>query len=289
MKICPKCHTKYDDSMSFCVKDGCQLQENLSGETPMTSSKPNKRKGCLKAFIITLVVFILGIFLLYRHVMNAATYLRTEPEVLTAAKGGGTGKVDIDYDGYVWTINHQPDWVSIDEYENYFEIAVEPNKTGQNREGTITIQSGKLLTQVVVRQFAYATVLNVSESKLHFGKDGGSETVSLETDGCEWKAQFPQWIDVEETEQGDLRISCSENEGEYRTGSVVIQEDQIVTTIFLSQGGECNVCHGDGEISCSSCWGTGSSGFGFYSMSCFACGGTGKVACSSCNGLGYIE
>ncbi|RHP64122.1 hypothetical protein [Bacteroides sp. OF04-15BH] len=88
MKICPKCHTKYDDSMSFCVKDGCQLQENLSGETPTTSSKPNKRKGCLKAFIITLVVFILGIFLLYRHVMNAATYLRTEPEVLTAAKGG---------------------------------------------------------------------------------------------------------------------------------------------------------------------------------------------------------
>lgn len=289
MKICPKCHTKYDDSMSFCVKDGCQLQENSSGGSVEISSKPNKRRGCLKTIVITLIVIILGLFLLYRHIMNAATYLRTEPEVLTAAKGGGTGKVDIDYDGYVWNINHQPDWVGIDEFDSYFEISVEPNKTGQNREGTITIQSGKLLTQVVVRQFAYATVMNVSENKLHFGKDGGEKTVSLETDGCEWKAQFPQWINLNETEDGNLNFTCSGNEGEFRTGSVVIQEDQMVATIFLSQGGICNVCHGDGEVTCSSCWGTGSSGFGFYSMSCFACGGAGKVECSTCKGLGYIE
>lgn len=289
MRICPKCHTQYDDSMSFCVKDGCQLQEAFSNASNQDVKSNRKKTGCLKKILVIVVVLILGVFLLYRYLMNAATYLRVEPEVLTAAKAGGMGKVDIDYDGYVWTINHMPDWVTIDEYENSFEIKVDPNRSGQNREGSITIQSGKLLAQVIVRQLAYATVIKASEDKLHFEEDGGNEKIILETDGCEWKAQFPQWIEIEEDEQGNLKVICSKNDGEYRTGSIIIQEDNVSTTLFISQGGKCNVCHGEGEIMCSACFGMGSTGFGLYSISCFMCGGSGKIKCGACTGSGYIE
>lgn len=289
MRICPKCHTQYDDSMSFCVKDGCQLQEVSSNASNQDVKPTRKKTGCLKKILVIVVVLILGAFLLYRYLMNAATYLRVEPEVLTAAKAGGMGKVDIDYDGYIWVINHKPDWVAIDESENSFVVKVASNKTGQNREGSITIQSGKLLAQVVVRQLAYATVMKVSENQLHFAKEGGQKTVELETDGCEWKAQFPDWIDLKENELGNLNISCSDNDGEYRTGMVTIQEDQVSVTISLIQEGECDVCHGKGEVTCNSCWGMGSFGFGLYSNSCFICGGQGKIECAACGGTGYRE
>lgn len=72
--------------------------------------------------------------------------------MIKVVKAGGECKVDVDYDGYVWTINHKPDWVNIDERDEYFNITVMPNTTGQDRQGTITVQSGKRLAQVAIGQ-----------------------------------------------------------------------------------------------------------------------------------------
>lgn len=285
MKICPKCRTEYSDSVSFCIKDGCQLQENIS-----EASKPvSKKYGCLKKILIAIVILILGVFWLYKHLMNAATYLRTEPGIINVSKSGGTGKVNIDYDGYVWMVNYKPDWVLIDENENSFEFTVEPNRSGQKREGAVTIKSGRLITNVVIRQAEFANLLRVSENNLHFNSSGGSENIEYDTDGCDLRYKSPDWINIKELGEGLLSVNCAKNSGEYRSCSMSLYEDQVKVTIFVSQGGECNVCHGKGEMICNSCYGLGNNGFGMYSYQCFFCGGTGKINCGACDGSGYIE
>lgn len=290
MKECPKCHTQYDDSMNFCTNDGCQLVDvctpNSNGQTQKPQTKKNG--GCLKKIIVSLVITVIAMIAFYNYIMNAATYLRVEPSQIGSVKAGRECKVELDYDGYVWMINHKPDWVDIDENDNDFTIRINPNQTGQSREGSITIQSGKQLAQVAIKQMGYATRIKASENNLKFSSSGGKETITIVSDGCEWKAQFPEWISVRDNEDGVV-ISCQSNSEEYRMGNVIFKEDNVSTTVYITQGGLCNNCHGNGETSCSSCWGMGGSGYGMFYTQCLWCGGSGKIKCGACDGSGKRE
>lgn len=290
MKECPKCHTQYDDSMNFCTKDGCQLVDMCIASVGDTGAhpKPKKKGGCLKKIIIAIIVMVVFIVAFYNYIMNAATYLRAEPNQIGVIKAGGECKVEIDYDGYVWLINHKPDWVDISENDNDFTIKVNPNQTGQDREGSVTIQSGKQLAQVIIKQMGYATRIKTSESSIKFSSSGGREVLLIETDGCEWKAQFPDWISVRDDEDGTV-IICKRNADEYRTGSITFKEDNISTTVYITQGGICNNCHGKGEVNCNNCWGQGGFSYGIYYSQCVWCGGSGKFKCSTCSGSGVRE
>ena len=290
MKECPKCHTQYDDSMNFCTNDGCQLVDVSapSLKNQIRQSQMKKKGGCLKKIIVSLVIIVIAMIAFYNYIMNAATYLRVEPNQIGSVKAGGECKIEIDYDGYIWLINHKPEWVDIDESDNDFTIKVHPNQTGQERDGSITIQSGKQLAQVVIKQLGYATRIKASENNLKFSSSGGKETITIASDGCEWKAQFPEWISVRDNEDGVV-ISCQSNSEEYRTGTVIFKEDNVSATVYITQGGLCNNCHGKGEISCSSGWGMGGSGFGMYYMNCMWCGGSGKIKCGACDGSGKRE
>lgn len=300
MKECPKCHTQYDDSMNFCTDCGVALNKvsnqvsvsqscTSSNRTPETPTVRPRKGGCLKKVIIGIVVFVVAFVGFVHYVNNAATYLRVEPNQLVASKGGGKIKVDVDYDGYVWTINHTPDWIDIDENENSFELSVGKNLTGSRREGTITVQSGKLLTQVAIVQSGVATVVRASKSNLKFGKSGGSQTISVETDGCELSAECSDFIQTSFSDDGDLIVRVSSNSDDYRTGQVRVYEDNQSWTITVEQAGKCNICHGTGEISCTWCSGTGTVGYGMFMSSCTSCGGSGSYKCSSCNGTGEKE
>ena len=295
MKECPICHTQYDDSLNFCTKDGHQLKsvETSHVETHKPENKPANLpkggKGCLKKIIIGCIILVIGLIALYNFLANAATYLRTEPNEVYASKAGGTCKVDIDYDGYIWMVNHQPDWVDIDENDHDFVLNVTPNQTGQLREGSITIRSGKFLAQVVVKQNAFATIVKASETKIKFNRSGGNKDVLIETDGCNWEAEYTNWMSVTKESESELHISCPKNTGEYRTGTITVKEDNARMTINVTQIGDCNNCHGSGEVSCNSCLGRGGMGFGMYYSSCMWCGGKGKVSCNSCDGTGIRE
>ena len=161
--------------------------------------------------------------------------------------------------------------------------------TGQNREGSITVQSGKLLTQVVIQQKGFATYMRVSESNLHFDEGVESESVDIDTDGCQWKAQFPDWLSITENLTGGIRIKSQKNTDEYRTGIITIREDNASALIYVSQAGLCNICHGKGEVSCSGCLGMGGFGYGMYYTSCMVCGGDGRIQCATCGGSGKRE
>ena len=300
MKECPKCHKHYDDSMNFCTDCGVALNHvsnqvsvsqscTSSNRTPETPTVRPRKGGCLKKVIIGIVVFVVAFVGFVHYVNNAATYLRVEPNQLVASKGGGKIKVDVDYDGYVWTINHTPDWIDIDENENSFEVSVGKNLTGSRREGTITVQSGKLLAQVAIVQSGVATVVRASKSNLKFGKSGGSQTISIETDGCELSAESSDFIQTSFSDDGDLIVRVSSNSDDYRTGQVRVYEDNQSWTITVEQAGKCNICHGTGEISCTWCSGTGTVGYGMFMSSCTSCGGSGSYKCSSCNGTGEKE
>ena len=300
MKECPQCHTRYDDSMNFCTDCGVALNKvsnqvsvsqscTSSNRTPETPTVRPRKGGCLKKVIIGIVVFVVAFVGFVHYVNNAATYLRVEPNQLVASKGGGKIKVDVDYDGYVWTINHTPDWIDIDENENSFELSVGKNLTGSRREGTITVQSGKLLAQVAIVQSGVATVVRASKSNLKFGKSGGSQTISVETDGCELSAECSDFIQTSFSDDGDLIVRVSSNSDDYRTGQVRVYEDNQSWTITVEQAGKCNICRGTGEISCTWCSGTGTVGYGMFMSSCMSCGGSGSYKCSSCNGTGEKE
>ncbi len=299
MKECPKCHREYDDSMNFCTDCGVALNSDSSAPVPHNCTSSSNRVaafmgkavkgGCLKRIIIGVAVLLVALVGVVHCVNNAATYLRVEPNQLVASKGGGKIKVDVDYDGYVWTVNHAPDWIDVDENENSFEVTVAGNQTGSGREGTITVQSGKLLAQVSVVQSGVATVVRGSESELSFEKSGGSQTVSVETDGCELSVESSDFIQTGFSDDGDLIVSVGSNSDDYRTGKVRVYEDNQSWTITVKQGGLCNVCHGSGEIYCTWCSGTGTVGYGMFASTCLSCGGEGSYQCATCQGTGERE
>lgn len=302
MKICPTCHTEYDDTKNFCIKDGSQLidapsggansdgGDGVSGVSGGTPPPVRRKGGCFKKIVIALVILVIAFIGFYHYAMNAATYLRVEPNQLVANKGGGEIKVGIDYDGYVWMINHAPDWIYIDEEENDFIVRAEKNETGAPRQGTITIQSGKQLAQVAIVQKGAATYIKGSKSSLYFPKEGGKQTVELETDGCELQGKATNFMETSfNNGKTAIDIEVGANNGNYRTGEVVVYEDNVTYTIQVAQSGTCPDCDGSGEKTCSYCMGTGTVGFGMFANTCPACGGSGKVNCGSCGGTGVRD
>lgn len=293
MKECPVCHTQYDDSMKFCLKDGNPLEKvpTKQNHNPARSNNTETKngKGCLKKAIITVVAIVIALMALYNHLNNAATYLRTEPSDIKVSKGGCYCNIDIDYDGYVWSIKHLPEWASCDEYDKSFGLTILPNTTGHNREGSVTVQSGKLLAQVMIRQNAFATSIHASESSLSFGLSGGSHEEAIQCDGCNWIVEYPDWLQVTVDRADGFTVSCPVNNGDYRYGTIVVKEDNVRTIINVAQSGKCYNCHGNQTISCTACFGQGSIGYGYFSSSCFSCGGSGSLRCGVCNGVGYKE
>lgn len=294
MKECPKCHAVYDDSMNFCTKCGTSLVPAVQGSpvqnTPQreTSVQENvsKKGGCLKKILVSVVVVVIALYALGHYVQNAATYLRLEPNQLVAAKCGGEIKVDVDYDGYIWEVNHVPDWVEVEENENDFKVKVGPNTTGANRQGTITIQSGSQVAQVTISQAGFASYIKASVSSITFDKSGGSKTVSVDSDGSGYRIDGPDFIHVDSDDDGNVKISVGENDDSYRTGMVRMYEDNVACNISVVQHGKCEYCDGTGERTCTTCGGSGSYYYGMMGSTCLTCGGSGKFNCPYCGGSG---
>ena len=290
MKRCENCKTTFSDSVNFCtecgqtlvyVSDSSQYESGDNHQTP----KRKKKRSIWKILLITLLVLVIGFIALLNYVMNAATYLRVEPNMLVADKNGGETVVDIDYDGYVWVINHIPDWIEVEEYEESFSVKAESNLTGHNREGSITVQSGDFLAQVVIQQKGQATYIKASKTSIHFDEDGGRETITIDSDGCNYTVEYSDFLSVS-TDDDKIKIKAYKNSDEYRSGYVTIFEDNVRTRIHITQGGTCNNCHGSGSVSCAQCMGQGGWGYGMFYSQCWLCHGSGSLQCGTCHGIG---
>lgn len=293
MKRCENCKITFSDSVNFCTECGQTLvyvPDTLPYNPEENRQKPKRKKkrSIWKVILITLIVIVIGFVVLLNYIMNAATYLRVEPNMLVADKNGGETVVDVDYDGYVWVINHIPDWIEVEEYEQSFNIKAEENLTGHNREGSITVQSGDFLAQVVILQKGQATYIKTSKTSLHFDEDGGRETITVDTDGCDYTVEYSDFLSVS-TNDDEIKIKAYSNSDEYRSGYVTISEDNIRTRIHITQGGTCNNCHGSGSVSCTQCMGQGGWGYGMFYSQCWLCLGSGSLQCGTCYGTGERE
>lgn len=283
MKKCNHCGHNCDDSLKFCTQCGSSLADNINTHqvAPKSSSK-----SILRICLIVIGVIFVSIVLLFTHINNATTYLRLEPNILTFPKGGGSAKVHINYDGYVWYVKYYPDWIIVEEYDDYFEISVHPNTTGIVNEGYITIQSGKCVEQVLVQQHERTTYISLSTNSLHFSRSGGTQEVTISTDGLkQFEVNYPDFIFVNNIDN-QLTIEASVNNGQYRSCYIMIQQDNINAHLYVTQGGICNSCGGSGSVSCAQCLGLGGWGYGMYYNTCLLCGGRGSFPCQTCHGTG---
>ena len=294
MKRCENCKTTFSDSVNFCTECGQSLvmvtesPHQSDTEAPIPKQKKKKKRSIWRVILTIIIVLVVGFVALVNYLMNAATYLRVEPYMLVADKRGGEAIVDIDYDGYIWVINHIPDWIEVEEYEQSFSVNVEPNLTGYNREGSITVQSGKLLAQLIIQQKGQATYIKTDKSSMHFNKSGHAETLVIDTDGCNYTVEYPDFLTIS-LDGDEINIMAGANYEEYRSGYLKIIEDNVSTRVHITQGGVCNNCHGSGRISCSQCMGRGQWTYGMFYSQCMFCQGVGSWKCNVCKGTGERE
>lgn len=247
----------------------------------------------MKKTILILIASIVGIiilifFCLIYYLSNATTYMRLEPNQLIAPKNGGATTVNIDYDGFVWSINYVPKWVKVEEGDDSFYIHVLPNKTGLDREGIITVQSGDVIAQAIIEQKGKASYIKTSKTSIHFSEDGGVEYITTESDGCGYKMEYPDYLYVERTDEA-FSVKAYYNDGVYKTGSIILTEDNVKKYISVTQGGKCNNCYGSGRVTCPQCWGQGNWWVYLTHYSCWFCGGSGTINCGTCSGTGELE
>ena len=314
MKRCPKCNTVYDDTKNFCIKDGTQLVDH-SGETEnQDEPKPEprrKRKGksgkgrkMFRKIVLALIVIVVALYALSKWALNSATYLRLSPETQIFSRDKQVYTVNVETDGYTWEVIHRPDWVTIlneDTEANLLKISVMSNKGGDDREGTIEIKSGKCTAVMQVGQWAKAKKLECDKSELKFKRSPDSDskkTIKVTSDTHDVSASCTSWMTVKWNGATMLNVTCEDNEGYARKGTITITADDLSRTITVRQQGKCKSCKGTGKTGssitiCPYCqsgrvydiWGN--------SSICKHCGGVGWKAsskrsdCSSCKGTRY--
>lgn len=275
MKECPICHAHYDDSENFCVNDGGKLvsvaEKPQPAPTPAPQPQPrpqpqpqpspaptpppvnNRGEAGKKAshkLLKALVVLAILAGGAYYYYNNAASYLNVEPSEVELGKCGESKEdvvIGIDYDGYAWKINHVPSWLSYyNKYGKRFSLRAEGNTTGSAREGTITIQSGKHLAYVKVRQKGEATYIKPETTEVHFPLSGGEQKIKVETDGIftpgtvRVECPFDNiTVSVSEYEhsstQSDFTIKAGRFDGFARGGYITLREDNASCSISISQ------------------------------------------------------
>lgn len=301
MKHCKNCNTDYAEDLSFCTKCGGKLEEKETPTPPPAPSVPpvspvsppvsKPRSGGLMVRIFKRVVAILAViavggYLWWSHYQNATTYMRFNTEGELFAKGGGSADVNIDYDGNVWEVSYKPSWITINDYGDKFRIYCEENQSGRDREDHITIKSGKVVQTLPVGQFGSVQYMRLSEKTISSDAEGGYIYIDMDTDGVDPKVRYPRFCEIEDLTSEGFTVRVKKNTSYSRTGTITISEDDVSASIYVTQSGKCRNCNGKGRISCSTCGGSGYSGWGYYQSMCYACGSAGTISCYACGGDG---
>lgn len=323
MKICHKCNKEYSDDVNFCTECGNALEEKPITEEPaidipqqgkivpppvppMTEPAGNpsstqyanattvsRKKGgkIWKTILIVIVAIAIVGGLVYNHLKNSTTYIRTNPEQILFTKQGGDYNISIDYDGYLWEVTYEPSWCTVTKNKKSFTIYCDRNYTGSDREDYVTIKSGKLVTQVYVGQYGHATYLRLSDNYVKVDSSGGSIEIEMDTDGDDFEFLGPDYCSVSDQTSKSFILSFDANYDTGRSGRITVQDGNTSASLSFYQAGVCSACAGKGQVSCGWCGGTGQvSNYnfytGYYASDCSVCNGTGRVDCSLCDGTG---
>lgn len=240
-----------------------------------------------------------------------ATYFRVEKTSLTMAEeGSGEGMcypIDVYTDGTSWSVYSAPDWLTAyaDLEDKRLEIKV-PANTGKIKSGTITIKSNNGdLRDISVTQKGDPTNFRSAKSTVKFGTSSDYEYVTIYNDSHKNLEinEYESWLSASAIGNDEIKISCTSNSNERRSGTVYVHcgDEQISITVKQDGWTTCWNCGGHGRFQCQypGLWGAGGyhyvqdfvinnyTGMGSYVYNpCPNCGGSGTIKCSQCDGTG---
>jgi hypothetical protein len=166
---------------------------------------------------------------------NAAeTTLTATPTSLTFTASGGSSSVNVYTNGDTWSVQGMPSWCTASKYSTSVSITCSTN-TGSNRSSSFTITAGNKIATIYISQTAVETTLTATPTSFTFSASGGSSTVNVNTNSNTWSLQgVPSWCKVSKY-SSSVSITCSENTGVARTGSITITASDKSVKITISQ------------------------------------------------------
>ena len=246
---------------------------------------------------------------------NSATFINPDKTAVDFTIDGGEESVTVSADGS-WGVDVCPDWVKTDINDGVLVIKVSRNETSAVRSGEIILKGkGDVVASIKVTQYAKCTHITPASDKVEFGKEGGTQTINIDTDGV-LQVQAPDGFSASYA-GGVLTVTAPANEEGAKRGEIKLSGDNQSVSIFASQEGNvCPKCGGSGTIACSKCGGKGYTHkvvYGEYGerydeyYGCKKCGGygaeysdglldantengygkgSGKMTCPDCGGSG---
>lgn len=240
-----------------------------------------------------------------------ATYFRVEKTSLTMAEEGTAEDmcypIDVYTDGTSWSVYSAPGWLTAyaDLEDKRLEIKV-PANTGKIKSGTITIKSNNGdLRDISVSQKGDPTNFRSAKSTVKFGTSSDYEYVTIYNDSHKNLEinEYESWLSATAIGNDEIKISCTSNSNERRSGTVYVHcgDEQISITVKQDGWTTCWNCGGHGRFQCQypGLWGAGGyhyvqdfvinnyTGMGSYVYNpCPNCGGSGTIKCSQCDGTG---
>ena len=231
-----------------------------------------------------------------------ASYISPSEENVTFTIEGGEQRVTINADGN-WEIKECPEWVKTEVQDSVLVIMTQRNETGALRKGDIELKGGdNVEVTISVTQAAKCTHINPETDKVEFEKEGGTQTVKIDTDGSP-KVEAPEGFTATYA-GGVLTINAPANEAGGKNGEIKLTGDDQSATIAVTQKGNiCPKCNGTGKVRCTKCGGKGYTYDEFLESiyGCSKCGGkgksdrwadynyrqgSGKMPCPTCGGSG---
>ena len=228
-----------------------------------------------------LLNYISVMALLVLTACGGATVINPEKNAVDFTIEGGEEKVDVKADG-TWNVKECPEWVTAEIQDSILVIKTARNETGAVREGDIVLAGkGQVQVAIKVTQAAKCTRITPETDKVEFEKEGGTQTVRIDTDGSP-QVEAPEGFTATYA-SGVLTINAPANEAGAKRGEIKLTGDDQSATIAVTQKGNiCPTCNGSGKVRCKKCGGRGYIPDG-------GVGDCGWYGCSSCGGSGYCD
>ena len=224
-----------------------------------------------------LLNYISVMALLVLTACGGATFINPDKNAVDFTIEGGEESVTIGTDGS-WDISDCPEWVTTDFHENTLVIKTARNESGAVREGSILLTGKEGVSATIkVTQASKCTRINPENDKVEFEKEGGTQTVKIDTDGSP-QVEAPEGFTATFA-GGVLTINAPANEGGGKNGEIKLTGDNQSATIAVTQKGNiCPRCNGTGKVKCSKCGGKGYyySDYTRSDYGCKNCGGRGE-------------
>jgi len=210
------------------------------------------------------------------------TRLELGTDTVVFGKGGGRQKVFVDTDARKWKAQTKADHLDVKADGDSLVVDCDPSEMGTNITDIVTVTAGDLTRELTVTQQAKAARLTVSPAKVHFGRNGGTQTVTFSCDGDNVDIRVDAGIDAQlDSDNRQLTVSVGPNRTrKVFRGTVVLKSDNLKQTVSITQEGidtdkvRCQRCGGRGQVVSEIDMSAG--GKKTYET-CPECGGKGKI------------